>query len=199
MAIVDDLWATVGSANLDGDLLTYSQNAVHGGFWFLGGLLTLRQSGVVTENRESETNIVIYNGVDGYPASTLPVDLRRRLWAEHLGLVENGTPNPQDPLLDTKPATGWLELWKTRADAKLAGLITSEAKPEPVVHESRVLTFPIRGTEDTDWPLLKGKALEELKESRFYLRTLGIDDSKLDLKAHYRRFSWPTGTWEDDA
>lgn len=193
VAIVDDLWATVGSANLDGDSLVSSQNAVRAGWWNLGGITTLLQKGVTTENRESETNVVIYNGVDGYAESTLPADLRRRLWAEHLGLLLDHEPNPLDPSLKDEPAAGWLELWKTRAAGKLAGLMA----PDPTVHDARILQFPVRGTGDTDWPFMEGKSHEELKDSRFYLRALGIDDSKLDLKAHYRRFVWGTRSWGD--
>lgn len=137
VAIIDDLWATVGSANLDGDSLSFSQNADRGVYRFFGGLLGLRQHGVVTDNRESETNLVVYNGIDGQPTSTFPGDLRRRLWAEHLSFLSNGEPDLA--ALTTKPVNGWLDLWTTRANAKLAGLTAAT----PTVHDARVLPYPV--------------------------------------------------------
>jgi phosphatidylserine/phosphatidylglycerophosphate/cardiolipin synthase-like enzyme len=180
VAIVDDLWATVGSANLDGDSLLFSQNAVRGAYWLVGGLLGMRQDGVLTENRESETNLVIYNGIEGQPASTFPADLRRRLWAEHLGFLASGKPDPTDATLATKPAAGWLDLWQTRANAKLVGLKAAA----PTVHPARVLAYPV-------------PAEERLKDAKIYLETLGVDLSKVKQVPHYRRFSWDKGTWED--
>ena len=199
VAIVDDLWATVGSANLDGDSLAFSQNSVRDSYWFVGGEFGLRQEGTLTENRESETNLVVYNGVDGQPSSTLPAELRRRLWAEHLGLATSATdatPNPQHPLLATKPDTGWLKLWRIRATEKVNKLKAAV----PTVGVTRVLPYPTRLDMDTDWPAFEARLdwHVELQDPQSYLEAFSIDVSKLALLKHYRRFSWDTKTWVDD-
>lgn len=194
VAVIDDEWATVGSANLDGDSLVYSQNATRGGYRFAGDLLSLRQAGLRTDNRESETNIVVYNNVGGLPASTFPAELRRRLWAEHLGYLANGEPDPNAADLLTKPtapdAPGWLGLWRTRAHAKRDQL----AAEPPVVHPARVLPYPANEDPDTEWPTLSDNPNEKFSDAKFYLETLGANP-KVKLVPHYRRFNWDAGTW----
>jgi phosphatidylserine/phosphatidylglycerophosphate/cardiolipin synthase-like enzyme len=107
-AIVDNVWATVGSANLDGasmDTVDYSKYAVDG------------------EVRHTEANVVVY---EDPPVTPSAVDaLRRRLWAEHLGIVVGGQAGNLDvasvDLLDS-PGTDWLAFWSKKAQEKLDGL-----------------------------------------------------------------------------
>jgi phosphatidylserine/phosphatidylglycerophosphate/cardiolipin synthase-like enzyme len=106
VAVVDDAWATIGSANLDGVSLRLSQHVIPP--------ITDRDR---LEERGIEVNALFFNGVDGLPASPVPTELRHALWAEHLGYGA-----PTHPDLQTRPAAGWLDLWRTRAMAKLTGL-----------------------------------------------------------------------------
>lgn len=95
VGIVDDKWATVGSANLDG----------------------------ASMERAIEVNANMLNGVDGGPESDVVDILRRKLWAEHLGYsVAPGVPDPAAAELISPPAGGWLQLWKDRAAATLQQL-----------------------------------------------------------------------------
>ena len=112
-ALIDNRWATVGSANLDGVSLD-----------FLQYLPTLLDGDV----RNTETNVVVFDDV----SPTVPaVDaLRRRLWSEHLGL-------PETDLADA-PDKRWLPVWRQQADAKKAALT---ANLDTVV-SSRVLEWP---------------------------------------------------------
>ena len=107
-ALVDDTWATVGSANLDGLSLDSS-------------LLSdvLQKLFGAQEQRAIEVNGVMLNSVDGKPAHSDIVDLlRRRLWAEHLGYaLADGTLDESHGELKTAPADGWLGLWNRRAQA----------------------------------------------------------------------------------
>lgn len=116
-AVVDDTWATIGSANLDGLSLDY--NMVFSPL-------------VVGETTATEVNVNIFNG-GAHPASPLVDLVRRRLWAEHLGFLgTGGTPDPGDSRL-TRPlaTTDWLDLW-TREASKASDHVTdgrSDALP----------------------------------------------------------------------
>lgn len=70
VAIVDDEWATIGSANLDGVSLLLSEHAER-----LGR----------AETRVTEANIVVLGAGAGGTSNDLPAQLRKKLWAEHLG------------------------------------------------------------------------------------------------------------------
>jgi phosphatidylserine/phosphatidylglycerophosphate/cardiolipin synthase-like enzyme len=94
VGIVDDSWATIGSANLDGLSLDYN---------------LLLSPLVFGETTASEVNLSIIPPAvgEGSPIAKL---LRRRLFVEHLGL------DPNNPLLDARPPEGWLSsLWIPRA------------------------------------------------------------------------------------
>lgn len=187
VAIIDDKWATIGTANLDGSglnaieisdvvkaallelpvallgggtlfailwvLLSFAVSVVLAGL--ILGALVLVVVGVrilTTEDNEEitsllaeaiktlrsntqhanpfqedqparhvELNIVIYNAVGGLPATDTIKDLRKKLWAEHLGLLELPFP--------AEPAGGWLELWDLRAGAKLTNIKANAQLP----------------------------------------------------------------------
>ena len=101
VAIVDDVWATVGSANLDGASLDRTE------LWAIPEMV---------DRRHSELNFNLLNGVDGQPATNLVARLRRRLWSEHLGLAA------EDPVLNAPSGAQALDLWTVQAQAALQAL-----------------------------------------------------------------------------
>jgi phosphatidylserine/phosphatidylglycerophosphate/cardiolipin synthase-like enzyme len=115
-ALIDNRWATTGSANLDGaslEQVEYARAALSG------------------QVRNTESNLVVWEET---PATPSPVDaLRRRLWSEHLGFS-----GPGDPKLDDSPTKNWLEVWNQRAGEKLAQLIVDSN----AVHPAQVLPWP---------------------------------------------------------
>jgi phosphatidylserine/phosphatidylglycerophosphate/cardiolipin synthase-like enzyme len=123
LGVVDDRWATVGSANLDGSSLDYTQ-MFHGLFG---------------DVRNSEVNLVVLPE-PAAPATPVVQALRRRLWAEHLGFATaQGEPDPDDAALAAPPADGgWLALWNQRAQQKAGLLRTNPAAAGP----GHVLPWP---------------------------------------------------------
>jgi phosphatidylserine/phosphatidylglycerophosphate/cardiolipin synthase-like enzyme len=99
-AVVDDLWATVGTANLDGISMDASELPFG------------------SRRRSVEVNCVFLDGIAGEPVTGAARDLRRMLWGEHLG---GNVPN-------ARPAAGWLDLWTTRAAANVASLNSAQPR-----------------------------------------------------------------------
>jgi len=102
-AIVDNRWATVGSANLDGaslDSIQYARAAFGG------------------DVRNTEGNLVVFEETP--PARSAVDALRRRLWSEHLGIAD-----PASNVLDDGTGKKLLELWTGVAQRKLDGLKTN--------------------------------------------------------------------------
>jgi phosphatidylserine/phosphatidylglycerophosphate/cardiolipin synthase-like enzyme len=128
--VVDDSWATIGSANLDGLSLDYN---------------LLLSPLVVGEMTASELNVLIFNGGD-HPASPVVDLLRRRLWGEHLGLA------PNDPDLGLDPLT----LWNRQADAALLHVQQARQQPLP----GFVLKYPAQDGGDLKTPRKHLKALD---------------------------------------
>jgi phosphatidylserine/phosphatidylglycerophosphate/cardiolipin synthase-like enzyme len=92
--IVDDCWAMVGSANLDGvSLHSYGDDFTR---WI--GRRVFR------DVRNFDVNAVV--GVAGGDRDHAVSDLRTRLWSEHLAM-------PASELAD-RPRGGWLALWRRR-------------------------------------------------------------------------------------
>jgi hypothetical protein len=191
VAIIDDVWATVGTANLDGTSMNYHQVGLMVGgyfgdkfldkitlehdfgkffgnvFWFVfyfvfkqllsfnlktlllvvGALIKVITNfkeylEIITEisdipkildsirvphsqhalphravqpGRNLEQNLVIYNGIAGQPQNRVIQQLRKRLWTEHLGLVDLPAELQNVP---ADPAQmKWVDFWDTRADA----------------------------------------------------------------------------------
>lgn len=159
VGIADDRWATVGSANLDGVSLMTGEH-----------LAPVVQAPGLENRRATEVNATILDGLDGLGPSPVPRNLRRALWAEHLGL--NG---PADPALAARPNPGgWLSLWKARADAKVASL---KGNP-PVSDPCRALPW------------------QPQTERSKYLAALGIDPRLFEVLEQYRGFDFFTGTWQ---
>ncbi len=97
VAIVDDVWATIGSANLDGPSLD--------------GADEFKPFANPKKHRSMELNAVLCDSDD--VTSSEVVQFRRSLWAEHLGT--------KDALL-SRPADGWLSLWKKLAADNVSSL-----------------------------------------------------------------------------
>jgi phosphatidylserine/phosphatidylglycerophosphate/cardiolipin synthase-like enzyme/uncharacterized membrane protein YbhN (UPF0104 family) len=95
VVVVDDAWATAGSANLDGvSLHSYGDD-----FTGIGRR-------VFRHTRNFDVNVVV--------AGRFARGLRSRLWAEHL---ETSCCSLVD-----RPAHGWLPLWRAQAHANVAAL-----------------------------------------------------------------------------
>jgi phosphatidylserine/phosphatidylglycerophosphate/cardiolipin synthase-like enzyme len=126
--VVDDTWATIGSANLDGLSLDSSllSDVLHKLFG-------------AQEQRAIEVNGVFLNGVDGQPQTDLPALLRRKLFAEHLNY-----PSEDANDLLSAPSDGWLGLWQRRANEKRQRLVNSPAVTEEDL--ARVLPWPADDT-----------------------------------------------------
>ncbi len=125
-AVVDDQWATVGTANLDGVSLSLSEQEYAARTFLFGPDRT------DPNLRGSEVNAVIHD-----PAAA--ADLRKKLWAEHLGLLTTtGDRDFAHPSLQTPPSGGWLKVWNDAATLKVIGLKTAAN----TVVKSRFLPFP---------------------------------------------------------
>jgi hypothetical protein len=193
VAIIDDCWATVGSANLDGTGLTstdYNFVANVIGNLITGGanlLFSLIEHGTIDfqSRRSVEVNTAIFN--DDFSPNAAVSLLRRRLWAEHLGMriAASNDPDPNDPLLTTKPVEGWAKLWDTVAKDKVQGLKNDAA----TVKKSRVLPYPY----DAD-----GQISGHLKKPVGYFKELNLDVSKFDIRTEVRSFSFTRGVWFDE-
>jgi phosphatidylserine/phosphatidylglycerophosphate/cardiolipin synthase-like enzyme len=104
VVIVDDEWACVGTANLDGvSLHSYGDD--------FSGRLGRR---VFRDVRNVDVNLVVENVRAGAHVSGSVAELRCRLWSEHLGV----------PAADLRawPPDGWLGLWRGTARENLSFL-----------------------------------------------------------------------------
>ncbi|HEX5438306.1 MAG TPA: phospholipase D-like domain-containing protein [Gemmatimonadaceae bacterium] len=101
---VDDAWAMVGAANLDGlSLHSYGDD-------FTGRLARW----IFRHVRNFEVSVVVRDEVQRTPGRGTVADLRTRLWSEHLALPAR--------TLARRPLRGWLHLWRARAGANVAAL-----------------------------------------------------------------------------
>ena len=104
VVVVDDVWATGGSANLDGvSLHSYGDD-------FTGSV----GRRVFRNVRNLDVNVVVHDGTARGLHSRSVADLRARLWSEHLALPAGS--------LAGRPADGWLPLWRARAAANVTAL-----------------------------------------------------------------------------
>jgi phosphatidylserine/phosphatidylglycerophosphate/cardiolipin synthase-like enzyme len=174
VGIVDDKWATVGSANLDGLSLD--------SFGLVDALNWLIPFGdPIGERRAIEVNAVLLNDRDGQTQSDVVKTLRKKLWSECLGCPI--TLNPQDPNcnLEAMPPGGWLRVWKERSNATLKRLI--EKPSDPLTGMASVLPWPSDNTTH--------------KTPRDYLTTLGILPHKLVPIKSTREFDFKKGKWKE--
>jgi phosphatidylserine/phosphatidylglycerophosphate/cardiolipin synthase-like enzyme len=167
VGIVDDTWATVGSANLDGASLDATQ------------LIHALQFG---DNRNHELNYIIVSGVDG-TTTNAPEVLRRRLWSEHLGMAST------DTRLDLANVSTWVaSLWQATAERKRSGLASNPAVIDPSL--GRVLEYPKNAI--TGVPLL----IPWVNPERDFLKSSQIGFDNLDLVEKVRSFSFHDGKWQ---
>ena len=128
--IVDDNWAMVGSANLDGvSLDSYGDD--------FAGPVARR---LFRKVRNFDIDAVVRDGADGVPANGLVASLRSRLWAEHLGMNRGATM--------LRPPSGWLALWRKRARHNVLALDLNDTR-----HRFRgfVLPHSIKPTPAKQW------------------------------------------------
>lgn len=163
VAVIDDVWATVGSANIDG----ISLSTVEYLRW------------VKRMMRATDANVVVLGEACGGAPTDLPGTLRRRLWAEHLGLEEGSL---------GRPAGGWLGLWNERADAKRESLLTVPA----TLHPARALRWPV----DADGVVPRGT-----ESASGYLDALGIvprgSPPSFEALESFDFYDFETGEWSD--
>ncbi|HET6231052.1 MAG TPA: phospholipase D-like domain-containing protein [Longimicrobiaceae bacterium] len=107
-AVVDDEWATLGTANLDGvSLHSYGDD-----FSGWAGRSIFRG------HRNFDLNLVLLDGVEGEPATGAAAALRRGLWSRHLGIA------PDE--LAERPEGGWLPVWRRAVAANVLSLALGE-------------------------------------------------------------------------
>jgi phosphatidylserine/phosphatidylglycerophosphate/cardiolipin synthase-like enzyme len=162
LAIVDGKWATIGSANLDGTSLDRNE------------FLKLIQ---FSNYRNHELNYVMFNDIDGHPATDAIDNLRRALWGEHLGIGPADTRFDSDQAGKATGATSWLDLWQGQAKAKLTGLTTDPATIDPA--KGRILEVPQK----------------VVTNAQGFLTECQIDLTKLDLVTKTSAFNFSTGAW----
>jgi phosphatidylserine/phosphatidylglycerophosphate/cardiolipin synthase-like enzyme len=148
VGIVDDVWATIGSANLDGTSLDLSEH-----------LLWISRDDQY-EERAVEMNAVFINGIEGFNHSTVPLNLRNSLFTEHLGMT-----------LNQSPAGGWLQQWKNKANETLQNIKTRNPG-SPRILEWNNMEDPV------EYLKKAGVTSTELKQIHVYKEVPSFDFSK---------------------
>jgi phosphatidylserine/phosphatidylglycerophosphate/cardiolipin synthase-like enzyme len=171
VAIIDDAWATVGSANLDGNSLNVASTTD-----FIDSQLGISErfgppvqhatdARVRQPPRNVEVNVAMLSGIAGQPASTAPRVFRELLWKDHLGLSS----------LPSRPSEGWLKLWRDAANAKHSGLQADT----PTVMAARALPWRFAN------------------KTKCYMKALEVDRSRIDVLKRVRSFNLTEGRWVD--
>jgi hypothetical protein len=180
LAIIDDEWLSLGSANLDGLSLVAGEHALR---WPLasgvGRIFGLFGGGDARLARSTEVNVTCA-ALPGQVAPPAISQLRRDLWAEHLGFGAAGQ-TPGRAALDTRPEGGWLSVWRELAGQKVDGL----RQPEPRVSRPRILPYP----------LVDGRVPSGISRSRTYLKALDIDVGRIEVREEFRSFDFERGRW----
>ncbi len=179
VAIIDDKWATIGSANTDGTSLNQTQLPLMGDLT-TQGIDWARNTQHANPNypneqpyRATELNVVIYNGVAGQPGTSAISELRRKLWKEHLGYNSEESNDLGDK---SKYKNDWLSLWRTKATEKKDGLLLSI----PEVKRPRIL----------EWT----KVREEHGETKIFLKdNVGPINSKVEILEEVDGYDFTTG------
>lgn len=101
---IDDEWAMVGAANLDGlSLHSYGDEFT--------GRVARR---IFRHVRNFEVSVVVQDDAHTRSTAGSVAELRTRLWAEHLGVRPNS--------VGVRRPRGWLHMWRTRATANADAL-----------------------------------------------------------------------------
>lgn len=207
-AIVDDVWATVGSANLDGASLNQIQLAtiveekladqIEEGKWWkrlmMGiviWLLTPLVIAIIT---------AVKIGTARPTQHANPGQARQPTRSTELNVVIcEKQPDPAIPNQTVAefrqslwgehlgltpplpaPGTGWVDFWNQRADDKLKNLQTEPSKPDGqrTKHPAKILAW------------------QPEKESEPYLRALGVKTNDIKIRSVADKFDFKTGKWE---
>ena len=105
VAIVDDVWATIGTSNLDGSSLSCAEE--------------FGSSETSQNDRNMEMNAIMFD-LDSQKSGNIE-NLRKILWGEHLGT---------DITNLERPLGGWLDLWKDKGYENISQL----EKEEIILH-----------------------------------------------------------------
>ena len=170
-AVIDDSWATIGSANLDGLSLDYN---------------LLLSPLVFGETTATELNI---NVLPPTPSAITPfaVEMRRRLWAEHLGLVDSdGNLDPNHNKLQPDLTFEWVQkLWRPSAATALEHV---KAGKKELLH-GFVLEYPDEDGGCLDTP-------------RKHLAALGVklnmNEAVVRPVTGTRKFHFNEGKWDKE-
>lgn len=128
--VVDDEWAMVGSANLDGvSLHSYGDD-------FAGPVARRLFRNV----RNFDANAIVRDGCDDVPANGFVSALRWKLWSEHLGMSARA--------MDSRPAAGWLPLWRKRARENVLALKSNDSRHR---YHGSVLPYSTKATPAKQW------------------------------------------------
>jgi phosphatidylserine/phosphatidylglycerophosphate/cardiolipin synthase-like enzyme len=169
VGLVDDIWATIGSANLDGGSLNTGWVAVetekckdnppH--------IQHASSSRSGQPGRNVEVNVIIHQEttISSISSDKIIEKFRQALWIEHLQLDS----------FPTKQSGDWLKLWKDKADNKLNDLKTNPT----TINKCRALKWV---------PSNKPKC---------YFKALGIKTKAFQLMDYYHSFDLKTGKWID--
>jgi phosphatidylserine/phosphatidylglycerophosphate/cardiolipin synthase-like enzyme len=172
VGIIDNTWATVGSANLDGLSLDSSlpSDILHGLF-------------NRDEQRAIEINAVMFDTKDPQDEKNVVDILRRKLWAEHLGYLDTTNLTPvitAGPLqVANKPPEGWLKLWSDCAAETLLHVTRTPAVAS--TGKARVLPWPTDNSTH--------------KTPRDHLTKLGVLSYKVAPLKSTAAFDFKTGKW----
>jgi phosphatidylserine/phosphatidylglycerophosphate/cardiolipin synthase-like enzyme len=116
VAIVDDVWATIGTSNLDGSSLSYSEE--------------FGSSELSENHRNMEMNAIMFD--TDSPKSGNIENFRKILWGEHLGMDINNLERPQE---------GWLDLWKDKGYNNI-----SQLEKEEIILHGGILPYSTKKT-----------------------------------------------------
>lgn len=114
VAIVDDIWATIGTSNLDGSSLSCAEE--------------FGSSEVSENHRNMEMNVLMFD-MESQKTGTIE-NFRKILWSEHLGM---------DIINLKRPNDGWLDLWKHKAYENI-----SELEREEIVLHGGILPYSVK-------------------------------------------------------
>jgi phosphatidylserine/phosphatidylglycerophosphate/cardiolipin synthase-like enzyme len=151
-AIIDNRWATVGSANLDGTSLDRFQLEP------------------IVDNRDSETNCVVFAEPSDTETRAAIDALRVQLWREHLGTL------PPTATLDATDTP--LQLWRDQAEAKRKTLNNNPNAP-------------------SDTHILEWRPDFQISEpARIHLGTVGVLVAPFDVVEEAPSYDFLAGGWK---
>ncbi len=129
VVVVDNHWAMVGSANLDGvSLDSYGSD-------FSSRLL----GRIFRDVRNADVALVVRDGARGSAGSGSAGELRSRLWREHLG--------PTARAGAARPESGWVALWQQIARENVVML--NDSVREPPAACTFILPYSMKSTPRT--------------------------------------------------